>query len=143
MQGLVKFRYAFIAITFSQLLKLSDGIDEIGRDPVELFLIFLQLRWWNWSGQGSLAVSVKHIPDHFDFSILESICKDPLLWMLDRPLGTENTIQGKGEWEGWRGSTPADLCHRRRVRRSRHRSPGRRVRHAGASPIRLTQLRGE
>ena len=49
LQGLVKFRYAFIAITLSQLLELSDGVDEIGRDPVELFLIFLQLQWWNWS----------------------------------------------------------------------------------------------
>ena len=42
---------------------------------------------------------LKSLPDHFDFSIPGSICKDLLLWILDRPLGKENTIKGKGEWE--------------------------------------------
>ena len=42
---------------------------------------------------------LKSLPDHFDFSIPGSICKDQLLRILDRPLGTENTIKGKGEWE--------------------------------------------
>ena len=78
LQGLVKLRYAIIAITLSQLLKLSDGIDEIGRDPVELFLIFLQLQWLNWSCWGSLAVYLKSLPDHFDFSAPWLIWQDPL-----------------------------------------------------------------
>ena len=78
LQGLVKFRYTVITITLSQFLKFSNGVDEIGRDPVELILIFLQLQWWNWSCWGSLAVYLKSLPDHFDFSAPWSIWQDPL-----------------------------------------------------------------